>query len=349
MASLTHISIVTRKTIRYGIYSVIAIILLRVVILTGVKIYRHFFPEPPPPPTVAYGKLPPLPFPQVTRPGGITFTLETPEGALPKFSGQAKVFFMPKISTQLLSLDTAKQKASLLGFSPDGAEVTETVYKFNHPKAPAELQLSIVSGVFSISYNLVTDPSPLEKRPIAPEVAASKVRSFLSSANVLPEDLTGATKSEYVKIQDQKIVSAISLSDANFVKVNFFRKDYEKFPSLTPEPNKGNVWFIVSGASEKEKMIVAGEYHYFPVDETNSSTYHIKTSQEAWDELSKGGGFIASLGDNKEGQNIKIRRVYLAYYDSGVAMDFYQPIIVFEGDRSFVAYVPAVTSDYYGQ
>ena len=348
MASLTQISIITRKSIRYSLYGIIGIIVARAIILTGIKIYRYYFPEPPPAPTVAFGKLPTLPFPDQSRPEGITFTLETPEGSLPKLSEQAKVFFMPKVSTQLLSLDTAKQKVALLGFSAEGAEVTETVYKFTHPKSPAELQISIVSGVFSISYNLNTDPSPLEKRPVAPEVAASKIRSFLSAADVLPKDLTGTIKSEYVKVQDQKIVSAISFSDANFVKVNFFRKDYDKLPSLTSDPNKGNVWFIVSGMDQKERMIMAAEYHYFSVDETNFSTYPTKTAQEAWNELSKGGGYIASLGDNKEGQNIKIRRVYLAYYDSGVAMDFYQPIVVFEGDRSFVAYVPAVTSDYYG-
>jgi len=40
--------------------------------------------------------------------------------------------------------------------------------------------------------------------------------------------------------------------------------------------------------------------------------------------------------------------VYLAYYDAGVPTDYYQPIIVFEGDQDFLAYVPAIASEYYG-
>ena len=125
------------------------------------------------------------------------------------------------------------------------------------------------------------------------------------------------SKSEYVKLVNDKIIGAISLSDANFVKVNLFRKEYDSLPSMTPDPNSGNIWLIVSGATEKEKLIIASEYHYFPVDETKSSTYPIKTAQESWNEFTSGKAFIASLGANQAGKNIVIRRMYLAYYDGG--------------------------------
>jgi hypothetical protein len=348
MASLTQVSIATRKTIRYGIYTVIALIIARYIFLAGVLVYRYFFPVPPPAPEISFGKLPVLPFPVKTPTEGLSFSLETPEGGLPSFSYQAKVFYMPKVFTGLLSLDLAKDRATKLGFSPDGAEVTETVYKFPHPKSPSELQISIATGVFSISYNLSSDPGPLQEKPTAPEVAASKVRSYLSTSGLLPKDMEGASKSEYVKLVNDKIIGAISLSDANFVKVNLFRKEYDSLPSMTPDPTSGNIWFIVSGATEKEKLVIAAEYHYFPVDETKSSTYPIKTSQVAWNEFTAGKAYIASLGTNQAGKNIVIRRMYLGYYDGGTAMDFYQPIVVFEGDNGFVAYLPAVTADQYG-
>jgi len=42
----------------------------------------------------------------------ITYVLETPEGGLPtNIPNQAKVFFMPKPSANLLALDVAKEKA----------------------------------------------------------------------------------------------------------------------------------------------------------------------------------------------------------------------------------------------
>jgi hypothetical protein len=348
MTQLTRISILTRKIIRYGIFGLIGIIIVRAIFLSGVKIYRYFFPPPPPPPTVAFGKLPKLPFPIQEAPKEITFSLQTPTGEMPKFPLTANVYFMPKLSSQLLSLDGAKNKAEDLGFDPNGAEITETIYSFKNPRFPSELKISIVTGVFSISYDLTKDPSPLEKRPVAGEIAAARARSFMSSAKILPDDLTGPTLPIPVKLENQKVIGAASLSDANFIKVNFFRKNYNDLPSLTSEPNKANVWFIVSGESQKEKQIIAAEYHYFPVDETKYATYPIKTAKAAWDEFQKGGGYIASLGSN-QGGNIVIRRLYLAYYDAGVPTDFFQPIIVFEGDKNFVGYVPAVTADYYGE
>jgi len=349
MTQLTRIAIITRKAIRYGIYGIIGIIIARSIILTGVKIYKHFFPEPPPPPTVAYGKLPSVPFPTQEALSGYTFSLETATGELPTFAESVNVYFMPKPSSQLMSLDEAKAKAEDLGFDPSGAEVTETIYSFKGEEFPAELKISTVTGVFSISYSLTEDPSPLEKRPPASEVAAARARSFMSTAKILPKDLTGSTVPEPVKLENQKIVGAASLSDANFVKVHFFRKNYGDYPSLTSEPNKANVWFIVSGESQKEKQIIAAEYHYFSVDESESSTYPIKTAQEAWNEFQQGKAYIANLGTSSSGSNIVIRKIYLAYYDSGVVMDFYQPIIVLEGDKDFVAYVPAVTAEYYGE
>jgi len=348
MASLTKVSILTRRSIRLGIYGIIGIIILRALILNAIRVYRHYFPPPPPPPTVSFGRLPALPFPKKDGIEGLSFTLETPEGVLPTLPSQAKVYFMPKLSPHLLSLDAAKEKAKALGFSPEGVEVTETVYKFPNPKVPAELQISIVSGVFSISYNLGEDPTPLETIPPASEIAAAKVRSFLSSGGVLPEDLTGPTIPEFVKLEEGKIVGAISLSESDFIKINFFRKNFDNLPSLTPSPEKGNVWFIVSGSYEKEKLIISGQFHHFPVEESQNATYPIKTSQAAWEELTAGKAYLASIGE-PEVKNRVIRRVYLAYYDPGVPADFYQPIIVFEGDKNFVAYVPAVTSDYYGE
>jgi hypothetical protein len=90
---------------------------------------------------------------------------------------------------------------------------------------------------------------------------------------------------------------------------------------------------------------LAGEFHYLPIDQTRVSTYPIKTAAVAWEELKAGSGFIAqSPGEG----NVVVRRVYLANYDPNKFEEYVQPIIVFEGD-GFLAYVPAVTSEYYGQ
>jgi hypothetical protein len=348
MTSLTQISVTARKTVRYTIYFIIFLIIGKIVFDIGKGIYTHFFPTPPPVPTVEYGKLPKLDFPEKTKPT-LNFSLETAEGALPALPEQAKVFFMPKLSPNLLSLDVAKEKANSLGFEPVEQEITQTLYRFNKKDLPAYLEMNIATGTFSISYDLKADPTPLERKPSAPEVAASLVRSYLSSSNLFPDDISGPTTHEFLKIEGDKYVTALSLAESDLIKLNFFRKDYDNLPSLTSEVNKANIWFVESGAPDRERQVIAAEYHYFPVDESKYSTYPLKPAQNAWDEFVAGNYYLAGIGLNKEGDNVKIRRMYLAYYDSGTATDFYQPIIVFEGDKGFIGYIPAVSTDYYGE
>ena len=75
-----------------------------------------------------------------------------------------------------------------------------------------------------------------------------------------------------------------------------------------------------------------------------SATYPIKTAQQAFEELQEGNGFIAShSGDST---NVKIKEVYLALYSEGKLQQYLTPVIVFEGDNNFVAYVPAVTDEW---
>jgi hypothetical protein len=350
MTSLTRIAITARKIIRYGIFLIIFLIVGKILLDACISIYKKVFPAPPPPPTVKYGKLTQIPFPGSSPSATLTYTLETPEGGLPtNIPAQAKVYFMPKVSPNLLSLDAAKATAGALSFGTSPQQISDTVYVFNNPRAPAALQMNIVTGTFSISYNLAQDTSPLTIKPPIAEVAASEFRSILSGANILPEDLTGPTTSKYLKLTGGQLASALSLSESDMVKVNLFRKNYDNLPSVTGIPDQANVWAIISGSGIREQKVIAAEDHYFAVDETQYSTYPIKTPAEAFSELQANQAYIAALGLNKDGDSLKIRRVYLAYFDPGSVTEFYQPVYVFEGDNGFTAYLPAVTSAYYGQ
>lgn len=348
MASLTNISITARKTIRYGLYFIVFLIVGRILLNTGVKVFRMVFPAPTPPPTVKYGKLSKIPFPDINIDAKLAYTLETAEGGLPtNLPTQAKVFFMPRASANLLSLDAAKSKAEGLGFSADVQQISDTVYKFKNQEYPATLQMNIITNTFSIAYDLASDNSLMNFKPPIAEVATSFYKTYLSEAGMLPEDLSGTTTHDFLKISEGKLVSALSLSDSSFIKVNLFRKNYDNLPSLTANPNQANVWAIVSGSTIQGQKIIAAEYHYHPIDETQYSTYPLKTPEVAFAELQNGQAYIASLGLNNNEGNLKIRKIYLAYFDPDNITEYYQPIYVFEGDNGFIAYVPAVISDYY--
>lgn len=349
MATLTEVSIAARKGIRYTIYAIICLIIARGIILSGIALYKKVFPPPPTPPTVAFGKLSKIPFPEKQK-IKLNFSLETSEGGLPSFPAQTKVFFMPKISSNLLSLDFAEDKAGRLGFDIQPQQTTESLYKFYHKTAPAILETNIITGSFSLSYDLNADSTPISVRPPLPEIARNSVKTFLSSASLYPNDIeTGTFESRYLKTQSGGFVPALSQSDANLVRIDLFRKKTDELPVVTPTTGEGNVWFMVSGVKERGKEIIAGEYHYFPVDESQVATYPIKTGDQAWQEFTSGNYYTASIGSAIESDDIKIRKVYLAYYDAGVYTEFFQPVYVFEGDKDVVGYVSAVTNDYYGE
>jgi hypothetical protein len=240
-----------------------------------------------------------------------------------------------------------------MGFKdPNPTQESDTVYRFTNPTFPSVLVSNIVTNAFSISYDLVADRSPIANRPQAAEVAATDFRAILSGANNLPADLTGPMVPQYYKLESGSLVRVLALSEADVTKVNLFRKEYDKLPSLTAKPGEANVWGIISGAQQKDQKIIAAEYHYFPVDETQLSTYPLVTPDQAFSELQGGKAYVASMGQYREGDNLKIRKVYLAYFDPGTPSDFYQPMYVFDsGDNdannSFIAYVPAVDPTFY--
>lgn len=348
--TLTTTAIQTRKVIRYGVLFIILMIVARGLLSVGVSIYKAVVPKPTPPPTARFGPLPALPFPKPNQTlPALTVTVETATGSLPAFATQADVYYMPPYATNLFSFDNAQKKAKTLGFDGQPLQLSETLYRYASLSAPSTLEMNIVTNAFSISYNLEANPSPLTQIPLTPDAASTQIKQVLSSASLLPDDISsGNTTSEFLKVEGQNLVHAISLSDSNFVRVSLRRKDYSKLPAVTGDPNKGTIWFIVAGGGDKIKSIIAAQYRYYPIDEKKFETYPIKTPAQALEELKAGQGYIANLGINQDG-NVTIRDVSLAYFDSEEEMQFYQPVYVFKGDREFIAYVPAVTAQYYGK
>ena len=69
---------------------------------------------------------------------------------------------------------------------------------------------------------------------------------------------------------------------------------------------------------------------------------------EAFSELQEGKAFIPSNSNNANISNISIRNVLLGYYMGENRQDYLLPIVVFEGDNNFIAYVSAVKDEWIG-
>lgn len=348
MATLTETARYTRKTIKYGAIGLIVFILLKSIFSAGLAYWRKLHPPPPPPPTVAFGKLPKIEFPESRfKEEKLVYRLETVTGGTPNLGDRGKVYFMPTTRPSLLALDRAKTQVRKMGFSGQPKKISETTYQWQK-KEPllTTLEMDIVNNNFTIKKNWQEDQALLEeKRLPIKEQAIIEAKSFLRSNGLLSKDLElGEARVSFLRFIPPNLAPAISLSEADFVRVDIFRSGLDNLPLLSPNPKEALVSALFSGSREREKRILEVNYTHFPIIKETFATYPLKTSAQAWEELKAGEGFIVNLG--KTEKQVVIRKIYLAYFENSSPQNYLQPIYVFEGANDFVAYIPAISSEW---
>lgn len=348
MASLTLTAYYSRKIIKYGSISLIALLILRSLFLTFRTYWKKVHPTPLPPPNTAFGKLPKLQFPERASIPSMNLKLENISGTLPKLPDRTKVFFVPKPYPNLLAWDKTKAWAKNLGFFQDPEKVEEFGLRFTTEATPkTTLDINVLTKNFTLSYDWTNDLEILSQGNPPPESEAiSLAKGFLQNAGVLTDDLlAGRGEVTYFKYSEGNLIKTLFFTEANFAQVNLFRQDIDKIKVFPPNPKEANVTVKLSAVKDRTRNIIEVKYIQFPVSLENYATYPLKDTTTAWEQLKNGHGFIANLGNNPSA-NITIRDVYLAYYDSNEPQTFFQPVIVFEGDNDFYAYVSAVSDNW---
>lgn len=343
--SLTDTAFYTRRAINWAILGIIAYFILKIFWSIFVSVFLAFFPPQLPPPNHAFGKLPSLSFPPptATPSGKLTFELQTISGDVPAASASANVYFMPKAAPNLLALNNAEDFAKKLQFNPTPIQESKNIYRFNDPLLPLRLlRYDIVSGNFIVSYNFAQDPSIFTSTNLpSPDTVQTQAFNDLQQYGVSQDDLTNGTPTTtFLKLNGTTLVPTTSISQADAVRVDFFRASIGDMKIFTPNPDEASVDIIYSGSTASNKRILELAYTYWPIDLTTSATYGLITSTQAWQELQSGQGYIARLPTS--GNTAVVRNIYLAYYDSYNPQTYLQPIFVFEGDSGFLGYVPAV-------
>lgn len=344
MSTLTEIAYYTRKGIVWLIVSIIAFFILRFLFFLILPLLKP--PPPPPKPTVGFGKLTGLVFEEKENIPSLTYILQTKEGTLPQATSSARVYFIPQQLPGLLAAERAKKFAAEMGFITEPEEQTPTILQFSDPDYPLTLILDTVTKNFTLTYDFIKDPTVMGTPPLDPQRAIDQSVDFFRRLNIFPQNIDEElTTTQLLRLVNNELVTAISLATTQAIRVDFFFKDYLGLPMVTPQFVKSPIYTIYTGNKEKKKQFIEIGFNYFPVDTDTSETYPLKTTQQAWEELTQGKGFIAHLPP-KIGNEVIIRRVYLAYYQSSQYQPYLQPIFVFEGDDKFAAYVPAITSDW---
>lgn len=347
MGQLSRVASATRKVIKYGALGLVAYIILSFAFKFAIQLWRQLNPPPGPPPTVAFGKLQPISFPDSATNRQFGYRLETPTGTFPVFPDQAAAYAVPPHKANLLSLDRLKGLAIGLGFPGEPTRIAADRYRFTQPlPALLTLEIDLIYQTFFIQYQWQNDETILLGKQFGdPGGLKGRAKSKLAAADVLAKDLEdGSIEITYLKAVANALVPAVSLSEADFIRFDFYRQN-RAFPFVPAHYDKANVNLILSGSSDSKKQVISLEYAYFPIDYNSVATYPLKSVDTAWEELKQGKGYIARVKPSAP-EGVAVRRVFLAFYDPAQYQPFVQPVYVFQGDDNFVAYVPAVSSEW---
>jgi hypothetical protein len=347
--TLTTFTQFSRQAVKYGSIGLVALIVGRVLITGFVAYWKATHPEPPPPPTVGFGKLPALRFDKKTisdKPS--SYKLETATGTTSEFGDRAKVYFMPKSAASLLADQNAKTVASKYGFVFKPEVLGTEIYRWTKSKPIASnFKMNIRNMNFEFTTNYLSHPEFLvnSETPTGAK-AVKQVKSFLKKSDLLPDDISSASAEiVYLKSLGGELAPAASQSDADFIQVDIDRVPIDEvYKMYSPEGYKASVRAIITGSMSGADSIVDLEMNHNDIDYDQSHTYPLRSSLSAWKILQAGEGYIASKG--KSDQAI-IRKVSLGYYDDFEEQDYLQPIYIFENeDDGFLGYVSALDPKY---
>ncbi len=351
MSSLTDISIVTKKILTWFVIVFIAFIILRLIIGAGVKMWRDAHPIPVPPPNHNFDKLPSPIFSNIsTSSSGMKFSLQNIENKPPESTDAGKVYRMPKKLPTLLAAEKAMRFAAKLNFSNPPELITSTYYRFSDPNDKLRtLEIDITNMNFKIKYDYMKNPQIFNNDQVmTKEQAITEVKNFVQQNNLFDDSILKGTITtdilNYVP-SSQTFTPATSLSNADAIRVNFFRNDLDDLKILPIGYDISYNYALYTATSPPIPRLIEIHYIFWPIGLDDFATYPLKNSSSAWQDLVDGYAYVINLGNN-EIDSIVIRKIYLAYYDSEEPQPYLQPIFVFEGDNNFVAYLPAISPEW---
>lgn len=354
MSQLTEIAIVTKKLALAATIALAALIIFKFSFDAFVSYWKMTHPKP----LVfvnetAFGKLPVPKFTHVaTSSSGLKFKLENVEGLPIKDATPAgKVYSMPKKLPALLDAQKARGFAAKIGFTEKEEAVNSTYFRFFDPNDKLRtLEIDTTTRNFKLKYDYKNNPSVFTNETIQnKENAILEVKNYIQFNSLFDDTIVKGKITTTLLIYDpqtQTATPASSLSSANLMKINFFRNDLDGKKVLPPAFDESYNFALYTPSALVDKRILELFYTYWPIAFDDFATYPLRRSEAAWQDFIDGYAIVVSLGNNNPEREIIIRNIYLAYFDSDEPQNYLQPIYVFEGDNDFVAYLPAISSDW---
>jgi hypothetical protein len=349
MPTLTTVTSKTKSTLKWLSISLVYLSILFVVTKIGIAIKERLAPTPPPPPTLAFGKLPSISFPKGEIDRKLTYSLDTITGFLPTVPYQVKVYKMEHIKPQYLALDNARRRTSNVGFRSSEINLSKYWYRWTNEGYPfREITLNIFSPEFTLSSPFLSDPLAARFATNFPNQtsAINTAVEFLSGMSSFPNDIDlTRTKTLSYSITDSILTPVANISRTQVTRVDFFQQALDQLPIYYPNATTSTINLLVASI-QNQQIVIGANFTYQPISKS-AYTYPIKTSSQAFSELKAQKAYIASYFGSTT--NVAIKNVSLGYYIGKEKQDYVMPIVVFEGNDGFFAYVSAVRDEWIGK
>lgn len=336
---LSKATAVGRNIVKFGGIILVVLMVGRLLVNSLVAFWEATHPEPPPPPTMGFGVLPPIQFGEGSAVKPASYVLELP-GAIPLFPDRATVYFMPKTQLGLLSLESAKTVAARLGFMTEPTALSDRLYRWRRlDEVNSMLEMDTVTNNLSFATDYLTRPEAQVGGELPTTFdAVQTTKQFLSSSNLLPADMaTPAGETEFLKITGGALQEAVSLSDSQVIRVNLFRAPLNGIQTFTKDAKTGLVSADIASLNGRASVIRL-DRNYAPIERAITHSYPLRSAAEAWQIMQAGEGYVAAANRS---DIATIRSVHLGYFDDA-SQEYLMPIYVFFGDNGFVGYVSAL-------
>jgi len=349
-----------RASLKWGAIAIVGIIVL-ISVFNLIK--ATLFRPKPSLPTMSYGLLPAIPFPKNSTTQPLSYILNTVDGTthiIDPTTNQVKVipdrmniYKIIRPQPDLTSLQTSNDEVQAIGFVTQddinqvipAQRLSDTEYEWDKNYGlPQSLTMDIASHNFHLTSQYLNYPAVLSASNAPTDSSAiNTVQNVLSAMQLTPTDIDTSltTTTDYV-IVNGIIRPAQPGENVMAVRVNFFQNAVDGYQIFYPSNPNTAMSFLVTGGDTQAEIAQATFVHQV-IDSSTSSTYPIKTADQAYADLQAGKGYITLSYTG--GNSVNIRTVNLGYYMGEVFQDYLMPVYVFQGDNNFTAYVSAVTDN----
>ncbi|MEN9327264.1 MAG: hypothetical protein RI947_72 [Candidatus Parcubacteria bacterium] len=349
--TLTELSFYSRRLMPAGIISVLMLMIFFYIFQILLLVTPDVAPGKPTLNTV-FEKIKIPDIPEASRSAKYKFTLDTIEGQPVTATSAGYVYFLPPSTTKLQFKDKTYRMAQTIGIDTDVVKhqlINQIQYLFQD--GTQKLTVDITNFNFSYDYKLELDQDILpdiKPPPSQPEIKNTAI-DFLKSIGRYPDELSqGKLNIIYMNFNPAtKTIDVVQdPKEANMVEVDFYRPDVQAYPIVSRKYfNSQN--YVVLVYYRSLFKIVKAQVQFFEKSSEQVGMYPLKTGDKAWQDFVDGKGYVTvAPGGQKD---IKIKQMFLGYYDPDIYQQYLQPIYVFLGENNFVGYVPAVDDAWLDQ